>query len=156
MFIFEKLLCLYIIFRIFLFPLILKPIPLSINNAPFSCFWFEILIPPFPKTQALGFVASFSETLSWQRGVRKCWGFLPTFSTNPGYVYFAAIGAVPSPFDCYLCNRGLKTLQVRMQKHFENGMAVAQFLESHPLVEKVIYPGMLIWVLSTYSWDCKA
>uniref|UniRef100_G1Q0Z9 Cystathionine gamma-lyase n=1 Tax=Myotis lucifugus TaxID=59463 RepID=G1Q0Z9_MYOLU len=53
-----------------------------------------------------------------------------------------SIGAVPSPFDCYLCNRGLKTLQVRMQKHFENGMAVAQFLESHPLVEKVIYPGL--------------
>lgn len=104
----------------------------------------------------MDFVASFSETLSWKRGVRKCWAFLPTFNTNPGYVCFAAIGAVPSPFDCYLCNRGLKTLQVRMQKHFENGMAVAQFLESHPLVEKVIYPGRLVWFLSTYSWDCKA
>uniref|UniRef100_A0A8C3YFW5 Cystathionine gamma-lyase n=1 Tax=Catagonus wagneri TaxID=51154 RepID=A0A8C3YFW5_9CETA len=55
---------------------------------------------------------------------------------------FAALGAVPSPVDCYLCNRGLKTLHVRMEKHFENGMAVAQFLESHPLVEKVIYPGL--------------
>lgn len=53
-----------------------------------------------------------------------------------------SLGAVPSPIDCYLCNRGLKTLQVRMEKHFENGMAVAQFLESHPLVEKVIYPGL--------------
>ncbi|XP_004679174.1 PREDICTED: cystathionine gamma-lyase [Condylura cristata] len=53
-----------------------------------------------------------------------------------------SIGAVPSPLDCYLCNRGLKTLQVRMEKHFENGMAVAQFLESHPLVDRVIYPGL--------------
>ncbi|XP_032282039.1 cystathionine gamma-lyase isoform X2 [Phoca vitulina] len=53
-----------------------------------------------------------------------------------------SLGAVPSPVDCYLCNRGLKTLQVRMEKHFENGMAVAQFLESNPWVEKVIYPGL--------------
>uniref|UniRef100_A0ABI7Y1T0 Cystathionine gamma-lyase n=1 Tax=Felis catus TaxID=9685 RepID=A0ABI7Y1T0_FELCA len=56
--------------------------------------------------------------------------------------YMNALGAVPSPVDCYLCNRGLKTLQVRMEKHFENGMAVARFLESNPRVEKVIYPGL--------------
>ncbi|XP_012508124.1 PREDICTED: cystathionine gamma-lyase-like [Propithecus coquereli] len=55
---------------------------------------------------------------------------------------YGALGAVPSPVDCYLCNRGLKTLQVRMEKHFKNGMAVAQFLESNPRVEKVIYPGL--------------
>ncbi|XP_010356976.1 cystathionine gamma-lyase isoform X2 [Rhinopithecus roxellana] len=53
-----------------------------------------------------------------------------------------SLGAVPSPLDCYLCNRGLKTLHVRMEKHFKNGMAVAQFLESNPGVEKVIYPGL--------------
>uniref|UniRef100_A0A8C6ELV1 Cystathionine gamma-lyase n=2 Tax=Marmota marmota marmota TaxID=9994 RepID=A0A8C6ELV1_MARMA len=53
-----------------------------------------------------------------------------------------ALGAVPSPMDCYLCIRGLKTLQIRMEKHFKNGMAVAQFLESNPRVEKVIYPGL--------------
>ncbi|XP_041506290.1 cystathionine gamma-lyase [Microtus oregoni] len=53
-----------------------------------------------------------------------------------------SIGAIPSPFDCYLCCRGLKTLQVRMEKHFKNGMAVATFLESNPRVEKVIYPGL--------------
>ncbi|KAM4872351.1 cystathionine gamma-lyase [Thomomys bottae] len=52
------------------------------------------------------------------------------------------LGAVPSPFDCFLCNRGLKTLQLRMEKHFKNGMAVAQFLEVNPRVEKVIYPGL--------------
>ncbi|KAL6091812.1 hypothetical protein STEG23_025698, partial [Scotinomys teguina] len=53
-----------------------------------------------------------------------------------------SIGAVPSPFDCYLCCRGLKTLQIRMEKHFKNGMAVACFLQSNPRVEKVIYPGL--------------
>jgi cystathionine gamma-lyase len=53
-----------------------------------------------------------------------------------------SLGAVPSPVDCYLCNRGLKTLHIRMEKHFKNGMAVAQFLESNPRVEKVIYPGL--------------
>ncbi|KAL9845796.1 cystathionine gamma-lyase-like isoform 1-T1 [Geothlypis trichas] len=52
------------------------------------------------------------------------------------------LGAVPSPFDCYMCNRGLKTLHIRMKLHFHNGLAVAQFLQSHPSVEKVIYPGL--------------
>ncbi|XP_038650323.1 cystathionine gamma-lyase-like [Scyliorhinus canicula] len=53
-----------------------------------------------------------------------------------------AIGAVPSPFDCYLCNRGLKTLALRMNQHFKNALVVAQFLEADPRVEKVIFPGL--------------
>uniref|UniRef100_A0A0B8RS11 Cystathionine gamma-lyase n=1 Tax=Philothamnus irregularis TaxID=1899461 RepID=A0A0B8RS11_9SAUR len=53
-----------------------------------------------------------------------------------------SIGAIPSPFDCYLCNRGLKTLPIRMKQHFRNAMAVAQYLESDPRVEKVIFPGL--------------
>ncbi|KAJ8408477.1 hypothetical protein AAFF_G00258910 [Aldrovandia affinis] len=53
-----------------------------------------------------------------------------------------AIGAVPSPFDCYLCNRGLKTLHLRMRQHFRNAMAVAQFLEADPRVDRVIFPGL--------------
>ncbi|KAE8609562.1 hypothetical protein XENTR_v10011846 [Xenopus tropicalis] len=53
-----------------------------------------------------------------------------------------AIGAVPSPFDCYLCNRGLKTLHLRMQQHFQNALAVAKFLEADPRVDKVLYPGL--------------
>ncbi|XP_059334297.1 cystathionine gamma-lyase-like [Ammospiza nelsoni] len=52
------------------------------------------------------------------------------------------LGAVPSPFDCYMCNRGLKTLHIRMKLHFHNGLAVAKFLESHPCVKKVMYPGL--------------
>ncbi|CAF1020974.1 unnamed protein product [Didymodactylos carnosus] len=51
-----------------------------------------------------------------------------------------AIGAVPSPFDCYLVNRGLKTLAVRMRQHMKNGLRIAQYLEKNEYVEKVIYP----------------
>ena len=52
-----------------------------------------------------------------------------------------AVGAIPSPFDCYLLTRSIKTLSVRMQKHNENGEKVANFLGSHPKVIKIHYPG---------------
>lgn len=51
-------------------------------------------------------------------------------------------GAVLGPFECYLVLRGLKTLEVRMERHCANAMKVAEFLESHPMVEKVYYPGL--------------
>ena len=51
-------------------------------------------------------------------------------------------GAVPSPFDCFLTLRGIKTLPVRMKVHSENGMAVADYLSKHSMVEKVYYPGL--------------
>jgi cystathionine beta-lyase/cystathionine gamma-synthase len=53
-----------------------------------------------------------------------------------------SLGAVPGPFDCWLVLRGLKTLAVRMRKHCENAHAVAAFLERHPRVERVLYPGL--------------
>ncbi|XP_061594419.1 cystathionine gamma-lyase-like [Cololabis saira] len=53
-----------------------------------------------------------------------------------------ALGGVPSPFDCYLVNRGLKTLHLRMERHFKNAMAAAKFLEADPRVERVIFPGL--------------
>ncbi len=53
-----------------------------------------------------------------------------------------SIGAVASAFDSFLCMRSLKTLSVRMQAHEKNGRAVAEFLETHPKVERVIYPGL--------------
>jgi len=53
-----------------------------------------------------------------------------------------AIGAVPGPWDCFLVLRGIKTLAVRMQRHDENGRALAAWLEKHPKVERVIYPGI--------------
>ncbi len=53
-----------------------------------------------------------------------------------------AVGAVPSPFDCYLVLRGLKTLPVRMRRHCETAHALAIFLDSHPRVARVHYPGL--------------
>jgi cystathionine beta-lyase/cystathionine gamma-synthase len=53
-----------------------------------------------------------------------------------------SLGAVPGPFDSWLVLRGIKTLAVRMRKHCENAQAIAGFLERHPRVEKVLYPGL--------------
>ena len=53
-----------------------------------------------------------------------------------------AVGAVPSPFDCYLVLRGLKTLAVRMERHCYNAQAVATLLLVHPAVSTVLYPGI--------------
>ena len=52
------------------------------------------------------------------------------------------IGAVPSPFDCWLTILGIKTLDLRMKKHTENAQSVAEFLEGHPKVGTVTYPGL--------------
>ena len=53
-----------------------------------------------------------------------------------------AIGSVMGPFDAYLALRGVKTLAVRMQRHCESAMQIAQWLEKHPKVERVVYPGL--------------
>ena len=52
-----------------------------------------------------------------------------------------SLGAVPGPFDAWLVLRGIKTLAVRMRQHCENAHAVARFLDGHPAVERVLYPG---------------
>jgi cystathionine beta-lyase/cystathionine gamma-synthase len=53
-----------------------------------------------------------------------------------------SLGAVPGPLDCWLVLRGAKTLAVRMRQHCDNAMAIAGFLDRHPRVEKVLYPGL--------------
>jgi cystathionine beta-lyase/cystathionine gamma-synthase len=53
-----------------------------------------------------------------------------------------SLGAVPGPFDCWLVLRGLKTLAVRMRQHCDNARRVAAFLDSHPAIERVLYPGL--------------
>jgi cystathionine gamma-lyase len=53
-----------------------------------------------------------------------------------------AVGAVPSPFDAFLTLRGIKTLAVRMERHCGNAMHIAAFLEQHPRIERVLYPGL--------------
>lgn len=53
-----------------------------------------------------------------------------------------ATGGIPSPFDCWLTLRGLKTLELRMQRHEENAEAIANALHGHPLVRRVYFPGL--------------
>jgi cystathionine gamma-lyase len=53
-----------------------------------------------------------------------------------------AVGAVLSPFDSYLTLRGIKTLELRMQRHYQNAQTIAEFLEQHSKVKRVIYPGL--------------
>ncbi len=68
--------------------------------------------------------------------------------TNDSYLYERlyfhqnSIGAVLSPFDSYLTLRGFKTLAVRMEQHQKNALAVAEYLEQHERVKRVIYPGL--------------
>lgn len=57
----------------------------------------------------------------------------------PAYIY---LGTNSSPFDAWLVTRGLKTLSLRMEEHCKNALVVAKFLESHPKVNKVYYPGL--------------
>jgi cystathionine beta-lyase/cystathionine gamma-synthase len=53
-----------------------------------------------------------------------------------------AVGAVPGPMDCWLTLRGIKTLGVRMERHSANAQRIAEFLNGHPRVERVLYPGL--------------
>jgi methionine-gamma-lyase len=58
------------------------------------------------------------------------------------YMVVKDVGASPSPFDAWLVNLGLKTLPLRMKRHCENAMAIARYLEKHPKVARVYYPGL--------------
>jgi cystathionine beta-lyase/cystathionine gamma-synthase len=72
-------------------------------------------------------------------------GFVATSDpTVAERLYFLqkSLGAVPGPFDCWLVLRGVKTLAVRMRQHSASALAIAGYLERHPRVEKVLYPGL--------------
>jgi cystathionine gamma-synthase len=58
------------------------------------------------------------------------------------YFLQKSLGGVPGPFDCWLVLRGIKTLALRMERHSENGRRVAEYLNAHHAVEKVLYPGL--------------
>ena len=57
------------------------------------------------------------------------------------YFIQKACGAIPGPMDCFLVSRGIKTLHLRMQRHCENGRAIAEYLKTHKKVENVYWPG---------------
>ena len=65
----------------------------------------------------------------------------PKLAERIGYLQ-NAVGAIAGPFDSFLVLRGIKTLSLRMQRHCENALHIAQWLERHPKVERVIYPGL--------------
>jgi cystathionine gamma-synthase len=65
----------------------------------------------------------------------------PDIAAHVGFVQ-NAVGAVPSPFDCYLVLRGVKTLAVRMDRHCANAHAIVAMLAEHPAVGSVLYPGL--------------
>lgn len=73
-------------------------------------------------------------------------GALTTANLNPFWEKIRNIqqtgGAVPSPFDCFLLLRSIKTLPYRIKGHCENAMILAQYLEKHPNIEQVYYPGL--------------
>jgi len=72
-------------------------------------------------------------------------GFLATNDpTVAERLYFLqkSLGGIPGPLDAWLVLRGVKTLAVRMRRHCENARMVAEFLEAHPRVERVLYPGL--------------
>jgi cystathionine beta-lyase/cystathionine gamma-synthase len=58
------------------------------------------------------------------------------------YFLQKSLGAIPGPFDCWLVLRGIKTLALRMRKHCQNATAIAAWLDHHPGVERVLYPGL--------------
>jgi cystathionine gamma-synthase len=58
------------------------------------------------------------------------------------YFLQKSLGAIPGPLDCWLVLRGIKTLAVRMRQHCANAEAVAGFLQRHPRIERVLYPGL--------------
>jgi cystathionine beta-lyase/cystathionine gamma-synthase len=68
-------------------------------------------------------------------------GSRPEHKERFGFVQKAA-GGVLSPFECFLVLRGIKTLPVRIRQHEENGRAIAEFLSTHPKVQKLAYPGL--------------
>jgi len=74
-------------------------------------------------------------------GVVVCSNQKPELADQVLYIQ-NAVGSIMSPFDSFLLLRSLKTLAVRMERHCENAMKIASFLENHKAIEKVIYPGL--------------
>jgi len=101
--------------------------------------------PVFQRPLELGADVVLHSTTKYMGGHSDVVG--GAIATNDAEIHAAckfhqnAVGAVPAPFDCFLVQRGLKTLEVRMQRHDQNARAVAAFLKTHPKVERIYFPG---------------
>lgn len=115
-----------------------RGIPVAVDNSYAS--------PYFQKPLTLGADIVMESTTKYLNGHDDIMG--GAVLTNGGalaerlYTIQYVGGAVPSPFDCWLLLRGIKTLALRMERHQENAFAVAEFLASHSRVTNVRYPGL--------------
>jgi len=104
------------------------------------------LTPVFQRPLELGADLVVHSTTKYLNGHADCVGGAVVVADPALHERLAflqnAIGAVPSPFDCFLVLRGTKTLPLRMARHAENAARVAAWLEGHDAVEKVVYPGL--------------
>ncbi len=104
------------------------------------------LSPYFQKPLALGAHIVVHSMTKYLNGHSDCTGgaVILRRPEDAEKIYFVqrSAGAGLAPMDCFLVSRGLKTLAVRMERHNSNGIAVAKYLESHPKVKAVIYPGL--------------
>lgn len=104
------------------------------------------LSPYFQQPLSLGAHIVVHSMTKYLNGHSDCTGGAVVLSRpeDAEKIYFIqrAAGAGLAPMDCFLVSRGIKTLAVRMDRHNANGLAIAKYLESHPKVKKVIYPGL--------------
>lgn len=102
--------------------------------------------PYFQQPLQLGADIVIHSTTKYINGHSDVIGGAVVTSSEEAYqaikFYQNASGGVPSPFDSWLTLRGIKTLAVRMRQHEENAQAIARFLNEHPRVDKVYYPGL--------------
>lgn len=102
--------------------------------------------PYFQNSLVLGADIALHSTTKYLGGHSDVIGGAIMLSDEVAYMKLKfnqnSIGAVPSPFDCYLVLRGIKTLAVRMERHNYNGQKIAEYLASHPKVKTVNYPGL--------------
>jgi cystathionine beta-lyase/cystathionine gamma-synthase len=104
------------------------------------------LSPYFQQPIALGAHIVVHSMTKYLNGHSDCTGgaAILTRQEDTDKIYFLqrSVGSGLAPMDCFLVSRGVKTLAVRMKQHNANGMAVANFLESHAKVKRVFYPGL--------------
>lgn len=104
------------------------------------------MTPYFQKPLEFGIDVAVHSTTKYLNGHSDCiGGFVATSSGELSErIHFLqnAVGAVPSPVDCFLVLRGVKTLHVRMARHASNAQSIAEALSRHPQVQKVTYPGL--------------
>jgi cystathionine gamma-lyase len=104
------------------------------------------LSPYFQKPLELGADVVMHSVTKYMNGHSDVVGGVLVTSNDALYqelkFFQNAVGGVPAPMDCFLVMRGLKTLHVRMERHAQNAMEIARFLEKHSKIERVIYPGL--------------